>query len=117
MTIANVKGLVAKFMITGLVAGAVTLASPAKAQAQQFAVGVEFGHPAYVADRDDNRYDRDNYRQDRDGYRVDRDDYRQKQEFRERQERAEYLQRQEYLRHEQWEHYHHDRDDRPYGYR
>lgn len=105
MTIANVKGLVAKFMLTGLAATAFTVVSPTKADAQQFAVGVEFGHPAYVADRDD----RGDYRQDRDGYRIDRDDYRRHQELRERQEREEFLRRQEYLRHEQWERFHHDR--------
>ena len=123
MTIANVKGLAAKFMITGLVAGAFTLASTAKADAQQFGVAVEFGHPAYVSNydgygqyRDGYRVDRDDYR--RNEYRVDRDDYRRQEEFRERQERAEYLRRREYIRHEQreqWERYH--GDDRPYGYR
>lgn len=127
MTITNVKGLAAKFIITGLFAGAFMLASTAKADAQQFGVAVQFGHPAYVSNydgygqyRDGYRVDRDDYRRDdyrRNEYRVDRDDYRRQEEFRERQER-EYLRRQEYIRHEQreqWERYH--GDDRPYGYR
>ncbi len=128
MTIANVKGLVAKFLVTGLVATAFTIAGTAKADAQQFGVAVQFGHPAYVSNYDGYGQYSDGYGQYRDGYRVDRndyrrdgyrvDDYRRQEEFRQRQERAEYLRRQEYIRHEQreqWERYH--GDDRPYGYR
>jgi len=47
MTIANVKGMVAKGMMAVLAAGALMVASPAKADAQGFAVGVRFGHPIY----------------------------------------------------------------------
>jgi hypothetical protein len=106
MKIANVKGMIAKVMLTGLAAGAFMAASPATAQAQQFAVSAQFGHPAYVVDHDDYRY------ADRDGYRVDHDEARRREEFREREA---FAQRQAYLQHEQWERAH--RFDRPYGYR
>lgn len=95
MKFANVKGMVAKLMMTGLAAGAFVAANPATAQAQQWAVGVQFGQPAYAPayayDRDDRRHDRDDY-------------YRQREEFREREAREEYARRQAYLQHEQWEH-------------
>src|ERR1700737_1737261 len=42
----NVKAMVAKAMTIGLLAGAVVLAAPAKAQAQ-IAVGVQLGYPQY----------------------------------------------------------------------
>ena len=48
MTIANVKGMVAKVMMTGLAAGAFLAVTPATAQAQHFAVGVQVGQPAYA---------------------------------------------------------------------
>jgi hypothetical protein len=107
MKIANVKGMIAKVMLTGLAAGALMAASSATAQAQQFAVGVQFGHPAYVVDHNDYRY--------ADGYRVDRYEARRREEFREREAREEFARRQAYLQHEQWERAH--RFDRPYGYR
>ena len=44
----NVKAMVAKVVTVGLLAGAFVLAAPAKADAQQFAVGVQFGHPQYI---------------------------------------------------------------------
>ena len=47
MKLASVKSMLAKGVTVGLVAGAIALAAPAKAQAQQFAVGVQFGSPAY----------------------------------------------------------------------
>ena len=53
MKSANVKGLVAKTMIIALAAGTLMFAGAAKAEAQQFAVGVQFGHPVYGYDRDD----------------------------------------------------------------
>ncbi|HEX9198034.1 MAG TPA: hypothetical protein VF865_00625 [Acidobacteriaceae bacterium] len=116
MKIANVKGMVAKLMMVGLAAGAFVAASSATAQAQQFAVGVQFGHPAYVTTY---AYDRDGYRYyDRDGRRYyDRDDYRRSEAFREHEAREAFERRQAYLRHEQWEHeqweraHHFDRDD------
>jgi hypothetical protein len=47
MTITNVKAMVAKGVTVGLLAGAFALAVPAKADAQQFAVGVQVGYPHY----------------------------------------------------------------------
>jgi hypothetical protein len=47
MKITNVKAMVAKGVTVGLLAGAFVLAAPAKADAQQFAVGVRVGYPAY----------------------------------------------------------------------
>jgi hypothetical protein len=45
MKLANVKMMVAKGMMAVLAAGAFMIASPAKANAQGFAVGVEVGYP------------------------------------------------------------------------
>jgi hypothetical protein len=56
MKIANVKGMIAKGMMLGLAAGALLVASPVKAEAQRFVVGVQVGNP-YYAPRFD-RYDR-----------------------------------------------------------
>ena len=53
MTIPNVKTMVAKVMTVGLLAAAVTMAAPAKAQAQGFAVGVQVGYPHYDYSRRD----------------------------------------------------------------
>jgi hypothetical protein len=50
-----------KGVTVGLVAGAVALAAPAKAQAQQFAVGVQFGSPAYGYDVPRDYYARQRY--------------------------------------------------------
>jgi len=47
MKITNVKAMVAKGVTVGLLAGAFVLAAPAKADAQQFAVGVQVGYPHY----------------------------------------------------------------------
>jgi hypothetical protein len=47
MKIANVKGMVAKGMAVVLVAGALMFASPAKAEARRFVVGVRVGAPYY----------------------------------------------------------------------
>jgi hypothetical protein len=95
MKIANVKALVAKLTMVGLAAGALVVASPSTAQAQQFAVGVQFGHPAYVVDGDDYRYDRD-------GDYARRQAYIQHEQW-EREQREEIARRQAYLQHEQWE--------------
>lgn len=101
MTIASVKGMVAKVLMTGLAAGAFVAANPATAQAQHFEVGVQVGQPTYAP----------TYVYDRDDRRFDRDGYRQREEFREREAREAYLRRQAYLQHEQWERTHHfDRD-------
>jgi hypothetical protein len=47
MKLTNVKSMLMKGVTVGLVAGAVAVAAPAKAQAQQWAVGVQFGSPGY----------------------------------------------------------------------
>jgi hypothetical protein len=47
MKLTNVKALIATSLTTGLLAGAFVLTAPAKANAQQFAVGVQFGSPSY----------------------------------------------------------------------
>src|SRR5580693_7873302 len=47
MKLTSVKSMVMKGVTVGLIAGAFALGAPAKAQAQQFAVGVQFGSPSY----------------------------------------------------------------------
>jgi hypothetical protein len=47
MKITSVMAMVAKGVTVGLLAGAFALAAPAKADAQQFAVGVRVGYPQY----------------------------------------------------------------------
>jgi hypothetical protein len=49
----NVKAMVAKVMTVGLLAGAVVMAAPAKADAQQFGAVVEVGYPHYDYSRRD----------------------------------------------------------------
>jgi hypothetical protein len=90
MKIANVKGLVVKGMMVVLAAGALMFASPAKAEAQGFAVGVQFGRP----------------------YGYDRFAFERRQEFLRREE---FARREAFLRHEEWERGR--RFERPYGYR
>jgi hypothetical protein len=58
MKIANAKGLVAKGMMLALAAGALTIAVPAKAEAQRFAVGVRVGGPYYAPAYDRPAWDR-----------------------------------------------------------
>lgn len=96
MKIANVKGVVAKLMMVGLAAGALALASPAMAEAQRFAVGVQFGNSDYRSYPNGYRYDR----YDPDAYRYSREEIHER---RQREERAEFARRQAYLRHAQWE--------------
>ena len=120
MRIANGKGMVAKLMMVSLAAGAFALASPVKAQAPRFAIGVQLGNPDYRYYPNGYRYDQDDYRRTYDyGQREQREEYRerekQREEYREREERAEYARRQAYLRHEQWEH--ENQYYSPYGYR
>lgn len=100
MTIANVKGMVAKVVMTGLAAGAFMAANPATAQAQHFSVGVQVRQPVYAP-----------------AYVYDRDDRRVREEIREREAREAYLRRQAYLQrleHERWERAHHFDRDRDY---
>ena len=76
MKLTSVKSMMAKGVTVGLLAGAIALAAPAKAEAQQFAVGVQFGSPAY-------------------GY-VAPGDYYARQRY------AEYCREQTRLQHEAW---------------
>ncbi len=93
MKLTSVKAMVAKAMTVGMLAGAFVLATPAKAQAQQFGVGVQVGYPAYGYSR--NYYERLRFERER------RDAFLRQQAW-ERQ--------QAWLHHETWE-----RDHR-YGY-
>ena len=47
MKLTSVKSMVTNGLTVSLVVGAIALTVPAKAQAQQFAVGVQFGSPGY----------------------------------------------------------------------
>ena len=47
MTISNVKAMVAKVLTAGVLAGAVMMAAPAKADAQAVRFGVQVGYPQY----------------------------------------------------------------------
>ena len=62
MTNSNVKTMVAKVLMAGSLAGAFAMAAPVHAEAQQFAVGVQFGGPRVECRHDDyyrvERYDR-----------------------------------------------------------
>lgn len=61
MKFTSVKTMIAKGVTVGLLAGAVALAAPAKAEAQQFAVGVQVGYPHYDYVGRDYDYARRNY--------------------------------------------------------
>jgi hypothetical protein len=90
----NVKAMVAKVMAVGFLASAFVLASPTKAEAQGWQVGVQFGGPVYYGD---------------DGRRAYWDHERQE----------EFERQQAYQQHEAWEE--HERQEaferqRAYGY-
>jgi hypothetical protein len=74
---ANVKGTVAKAMLAGVVAGALMMAAPAKAQAQEVVIGARFGRPIYGPP---------------DRFAIER--------------REEFLRREAFLRHQEWERAH-----------
>jgi hypothetical protein len=95
MTTTNVKAMITKGVTVGLLAGAFALAGPAKAQAQQWAVGVQFGTP-YVAP-----------------YYGDPRDYYARERY------EEYRRQQAWIQHERQEAWERQRDyDRyAYGYR
>jgi len=75
-TIARIRKLVAKVMLAGVAAGALMIASPVKAQAQEIVVGVRAGYGP------------------RAGFAFDR-----RQEFLRREE---FARREAFLRHEEW---------------
>ncbi len=64
MTISGVKAMVGKMIAIGLVAGAVALVAPAKAEAQHFAIGVQFG-PSYHDEGRRDYYERERYERER----------------------------------------------------
>jgi hypothetical protein len=84
MKLASVKSMLIKGVTVGLLAGAVVLTAPAKAEAQQFAVGVQFGAPGY-------------------GYYAPGDSYARQRYEALCRERA-FEAQQAYARHEAWEH-------------
>lgn len=88
MTIQSVKAVFLKATTAALVAGALLVAAP-KAQAQQFAVGVQFGAPAYSYN------DRPAY-----GY---NEGYDSGAHRRWEREQAELARREAWIQHEQWE--------------
>jgi hypothetical protein len=90
MTVKNVKAMVAKMLVGGFLAGALLMAAPHKAEAQQFAVGVHFGGPRYGYYHDDH---------------IRREEFRRHDEF---------------VRNEEWRRIHEHRGyryDAPYRYR
>jgi hypothetical protein len=96
MKTANAKGLAVKGMLGAVAMGAIFFAGAAKAQAQGFAVGVQFGEPAYYGQTYPQAayYGAPGY-YDGDGR---RDAFI-------RHEQHEAMERREaYIRHEQWEH-------------
>ena len=116
MKLSNVKAIVGKAMTIGLVAGAMALIAPARAHAQQFAIGVQFGHPypydAYDARRD--FYERERFEREREAMAQReawaRHEAHERHEAWERQERWEHARdfdRGEHAR---------DFDRAPYGY-
>ena len=95
----QIKSMLKKTMAVGLVAGALSLAGAAKAEAQQWSVGVQFGTPVYgyaPGDYGSDYYARQRYERER------REAFERRQAWLERQRR------------EAWEreHRHYDR-----GYR
>ena len=99
MKLSNVKAMFGKVMAIGLVAGAVALVAPVKAEAQQFAVGVQYG-PAYRYEGRHDFYERE---------RIERE--------REAIARQEAWQRHEaWVRHERWERFHGEYYGAPRGY-
>jgi len=90
MKATQAKSLVEKVMTAGVLAGALMFVAPAKAEAQQFSVGVQIGRPAAYPD----------YYARRDYY----DRLRWEQARRAEIARREWIRRQEWLRREQREH-------------
>jgi hypothetical protein len=100
------KAMVAKVMAVGMVAGAVAMFAPAKAQAQ-VVFNAQFGRPAVVAPGYgfDARHDFDARR-----------DYYERERF-ERERIAEMERREAIRRHEEWMREHRFHDFHDYGWR
>src|SRR5947208_6261679 len=99
---ATLKSMVAKVMMAGLLAGAFAMAGGAKAEAQQWSVGVQVGTPAY------------GYAPPAYGYGPD---YYARLRY-ERERREAYERQQAWLRQQQWlEHERHEAWERDRRYR
>jgi len=81
---ATLKAMVGKVMAAGFLAGALMLAGPAKAEAQQFVVGVQVGRPVVYPDYYSRRAYYDHLRW-------------------EEARRAEIARREAWIRHQEWE--------------
>ncbi len=100
MKLSNVTVMVGKVMTIGLVAGAVALVAPAKADAQQVVFGVQYGAP-YYQDYGETR----------------RDYYRHEQWERERERQAAIAQHEAWERQQAWDrHEQHERWEHARGY-
>ena len=91
MTIPNVKAMVVKAITVGLVAGALAMVAPAKAEAQHFTFGVQVGGPVYGYQ---GGYDRERY-----------EAYCRQQEYVRQQAN---LRQQAFLQHDAWERHEHE---------
>ena len=104
MKATQVKSLAAKVMTAGFLAGVLIFVGPAKAEAQQFSVGIQVGRPVvypdYYARRD--YYDHLRWEQAR-REEIEREEWIRRQEWLRRQE---WIRRHEWMRHERWEHKH-----------
>ncbi|MBS1800297.1 MAG: hypothetical protein JSS95_10760 [Acidobacteria bacterium] len=103
MKAAQMKSMMTKAMMAGLVAGTVMFAGAKQSEAQQFRIGVQIGqpvvYPGYYAPR--GYYDRDYYER-----------FRCERERREAYERQLAWERQQaWMRHEQHERWEHERHD------
>jgi hypothetical protein len=99
MKATQMNAMIAKVLSVGLVAGALALAGPAKAEAQTWSVGVQFGAPAY-------------------GYAAPAygPDYYARLRY-ERERRAAFERRQAWLRQQEWiEHQRHEAWEREHRY-
>jgi hypothetical protein len=107
---ATLKSMVAKVMTAGLLAGALLVGAPKKAEAQ-VSVGVQFGQPVYQAYPAYGAYSGGYY-----GYGRRDDEYARRRW--EEARRAEWERRQAWERHEQRERWEHERryGNSAYGY-
>lgn len=100
----SLKAMVVKVLAIGTLAGAVAFVAPAKAKAQGFGVGVQFGN-AYTAPYAP-------------GYGDSYEDHHRREEWRRHEDwvrQQEWARQQEWLRHQEWERARHFSDRREYG--
>lgn len=119
MTSHSVKAFVLKATAAAALAGAVLVAAPTKAQAQQFAVGVQFGAPAYGPAYG---YENDHRRWEREQAAIAREQAWQQHEAWEQHERWERREasrdwnRRDWDRHQDWDRHRDDDGDRRDSY-